>query len=676
MIHPLFKLSNNRLLNQSATLVLTRRALVATVALLSAIQVQAATFDWGGVQVNLDSSLSYGVSMRTGSPDCNLIGQDNGGCATTEQTEVAKSNSEAFYQTYDGKRINQDDGNLNYKKNAITASTIKGTHDLFMGFGSGWSSLVRGVWSADSAFKNADGRPEIAKDAKDEAKFNAQLLDAYVNYRFNFGQRPGKVRVGNQVVSWGEDLFTPGGINSINALDLRRAHTPGVQIKEVLLPAPIALFSVPVGRSGSIEAYYQLGWNKTVLDPAGSFYSTADSLGKGGRRGYANTAGLKSLASKLPDAQGGLTAPGGQLVSGAPLGETDYVAIGGPKVENGVAPTWAADAAQAGVDAGVKEATRGAVANLPVSSALPTGTLGDNSALGESASIANLGDTKAKDGGQYGLSYRFTLASDDTLGVYYLRYHEKTPHPIYTTAPGTTTGLGGVGFAYAEDRDLFGFSYNTKLGDWTIGTELSYRPKDSVIIDPTIVKDLTLIGGTNTNAYYCDTKTLQNCVGKVDVAKTQWHLTALHNLSPSSSMGWLLRGLGAAEGSVATELVMASYGGLDLSGAVPYDVTNDGRMPTKNSSGAVLNVGVNYPNFWGTSLAFAPDLTYSRGLSGISATGMPGFIEGASSLGLGFTLNFNARYATALRADVVSYAGASNPLLDRNMASLSLSTSF
>ena len=54
-----------------------------------------------------------------------------------------------------------------------------------------------------------------------------------------YGDQRGKLKLGNQVISWGEDIFILGGVNQINAIDLQKFHVPGTQIKEVFIPAPI-----------------------------------------------------------------------------------------------------------------------------------------------------------------------------------------------------------------------------------------------------------------------------------------------------------------------------------------------------------------------------------------------------------------------------------------------------
>ena len=83
---------------------------------------------------------------------------------------------------------------------------------------------------------------------------------------------------------------------------------------------------------------------------------------------------------------------------------------------------------------------------------------------------------------------------------------------------------------YQEDRSLYGVSMNTKLGDWAIGAELSYRPKDSVAIDPTVplAGPYTFFGDPR---FGTGTSFLKD--GFKDEKKYQAHLTGFYLLPQS-----------------------------------------------------------------------------------------------------------------------------------------------
>ena len=85
-----------------------------------------------------------------------------------------------------------------------------------------------------------------------EQKFsNAMLLDAYVYGTFDVGDTDLQLRLGRQVVNWGESVFIQG-VNQINPIDVPAARRPGTELKEVLLPVGMAYvnwgFSFGLGR--------------------------------------------------------------------------------------------------------------------------------------------------------------------------------------------------------------------------------------------------------------------------------------------------------------------------------------------------------------------------------------------------------------------------------------------
>lgn len=158
--------------------------------------------------------------------------------------------------------------------------------------------------------------------------------------------------------------------------------------------------------------------------------------------------------------------------------------------------------------------------------------------LGEGMEAYGYRDRDARDSGQWGLSVRWQPDfSDINLGFYVIRYHDKLPQLSYNTTTFAPTWL------YPEDRMMYGVSANLPLGDWAVGTELSYRPKEAVPLNPSF-----------------------GCLGNggecwKDEKKLQWHLTGIYSLTPSNS-GAFLDAIGASTGSFLGELVVVKYPGL------------------------------------------------------------------------------------------------------------------
>lgn len=623
-------------------------------ALACAALVNAALAQEGGAEpafkFDFRSSLSYGIALRTGKPKCEYIGQDNGGCASLDSVEMAAWMPTQFSQSYDQLRINQDDGNLNYRRGRPISSVIRGLHDLSITAPHGFSALLRGTWSHDFAVDRTD-RTALADEARRQVVRDARILDAYVTKTFDIGDRSASLRIGNQVLNWGDSTFIPGGVNSINAIDVTKTHSPGAQIKEIQLPAPIASLEFKLARGVSLETYYQWHWNAARLDPVGTFFSTSDVAGRG------------SHGIFLPTSLGNLIAAG----AGIPIS---------------VPPRSTGD--QGTVVSGIDPAS-----GLPYSRRFTTDELAAPAtsplygAFGTGSVVRRQADSRASNTGQYGAALRFTLPeSGDDLGFYAFRYHDKLPSfdiRVDQSQAGNPFAWDAIYGRYVEKKVLVGASYGTRLADWTLGGELSFRPRETVLIDPTMVIDPA-------NPYYCNgdlnpgnfRPTGYVCGGSLQTRKYQAQLTALNLMSPSGSLGGLLRGLGASEGSFVTDIAVAHYPSLRLDQGVPYAVTNDYRRPTRSSSGFVAFLSLTYPAVFGTRATLTPELTWSHGLSGISASPTPGFIKGAGAVTTGLTADFKTQPSMRLRIDYTQNygAGLSNSLRDRNFASASLTTEF
>ena len=160
----------------------------------------------------------------------------------------------------------------------------------------------------------------------------------------------------------------------------------------------------------------------------------------------------------------------------------------------------------------------------------------------------------------------------------------------------------------------------------------------------------------------------------VDSKKWQAHLTTIYLLGPSGDLGWLLRGLGAAEGTLLAEAAAAYYPKLDLSGKYPYLLPNY-ELPTKLSTGVAFELGVVYPHILGSPVNLTPQIDILYDISGISPNTIP-FVKGR----LAVTPSLNFEYLNKWRAQLayVNYSGgaANNLLRDRDFISFNVSFAF
>ena len=212
------------------------------------------TFEIGEIEGQFDSSLSVGASWAVRGADPDLVGVRNGGQASSQTG---------------------DDGRLNFKKGETFSKIFKGIHDLELKYGD-TGVFVRGKYWYDFELKDEhrllyDIDDHNRKEAAQAS--GAQILDAFVYHNYSIAEQPGSVRLGKQVVSWGESTFIFNSINSINPVDVAAFRRPGAEIKEGLIPVNMFYVSQSLTDNLSAEAFYQLEWDQTVLDNCGTFFS-------------------------------------------------------------------------------------------------------------------------------------------------------------------------------------------------------------------------------------------------------------------------------------------------------------------------------------------------------------------------------------------------------------------
>ncbi len=95
---------------------------------------------------------------------------------------------------------------------------------------------------------------------------------------------PATLRVGEQVISWGESTFIQNSINTINPVDVSAIRLPGAELREALLPEGMVYASLGTTENTTLEGFYLYDWERTDIDPPGSYFSTTDFAGDGGSR--------------------------------------------------------------------------------------------------------------------------------------------------------------------------------------------------------------------------------------------------------------------------------------------------------------------------------------------------------------------------------------------------------
>lgn len=547
----------------------TQRAMaVAACTLLGAGSAQAFTFETEDLRGNFDSTISAGIGIRAKQPACSLIVDSPTGTGAPAGCLAPTS-------------ALGDQGTLNYAKGDAFTTYLKGSHELLLKTREDITFMARGTWLQDLSATRTTGYLSaatppgapldggLADDARRDLRFKARLLDLWVSKSFQVGEQTARVRVGNQVISWGESLFMPGGINSTNAMDIMRLSQPGTQLKEAVLPAPMVSIATGLGHGLNVEAYVQGRWNANYMPPSGSYWSVANGMGKG------------------HDAYG-------------------------------------------------------------------------------------LIEAKPRDSGQWGAALRWqpqgTLLN---LGLYAMNYHDKALN--FSTNAGNS---GLAGWAYAENRRLYGISANFPLGDAAIGTELSYRPRDAVAINPAV-------SGCSANNGNC----------WVDEKKYQWHLTGILSLTPSNA-GGVLRALGADTATLMAELVVVRYPNLKPTYGAAGDPIAAGAwgwgqefsaagtpvaVGTKGASGISLDYSWVYDGTLVPGWQVVPEIFYFQAINGRTPNGAGQLMEGAKSVNLILSLiqnpakwQFSINYAAFFGGKSVF----DQPYRDRNFVGMTLSRNF
>ena len=237
----------------------------------------AAEFQWGDIEGSFNSQISLGASWRLEGQEPRLVTPGNLPGLGTASTSTA------------------DDGDANFNDGDVYSLILKGVHDLELRKGD-FGVFLRGKYWYDEELANGNrpignsanrytpNQPLADSGFDDFAQASGiELLDAFVYGTFYLGETeaPLDIRLGRQVASWGESTFIQNGINSINPVDVSAFRRPGAEIKEGLLPVAMLTISTSPTDALSVDAFYQIEWEKTVIDGCGTYFSNADVAATG-----------------------------------------------------------------------------------------------------------------------------------------------------------------------------------------------------------------------------------------------------------------------------------------------------------------------------------------------------------------------------------------------------------
>jgi hypothetical protein len=580
------------------------------------------TLDDGQINGSWVTNLTAGGGIRLKNPSCSLTGDPNAnGCGSAANTAQWAAG---------------DDGNLNYRKGQPFSTYISATSELLLTMPSqGVKFMVRGTGMYDFLAKDTN-RTQLSSTAAAQIVYPVDLLDLWVQKDFTINDRSAHVRLGNQVINWGESFFATNGINATNAVDIQKLLIPGTQLKQALLPEPMISFAAGITSGLTTEAYYQFNWESNRYPPVGSYWSAGDIFG----RGYGPL-----TVSTLNGNENGF----------------DAGTIAGPNAGNAQAVSGINSGLVNGQFAGPPFNSIG----VPVSQQLPN-----------------------KYRPQFGIKFNYKpKAVDVNFGFYYLNYTDKSP---------VVQGLpdGSLQFKYLENRQIFGASANFGVGDWAIGTELSYRPHDAVALSGCFGAGGPLDFNTNgvggvTCQQWEDRKKLQYLInGQLSLTQSDYPFLKLIHADMAvltMELAWIYYpGLSSSgvtrsvDGQLVTQAPAAGYfTWLNNNSGLGYPIT--AAQGTASSIGATIDFNVTYDGSIIPGWQVTPGVTFSDALYGYTPTFTANYMQGAKSVNVYLLFNQNP---TVWQAGInfTAFFGGHNtvgqPYADRNFVGMFATRNF
>ncbi|SFF38545.1 Protein of unknown function [Fontimonas thermophila] len=280
----------------------------------------ALEFDIGGTTLRVENLVTIGAAMRMQDRDDALVGKSNlnpglcvardgddgvsgpdpsgnntftgDTCSATRPSQDGNGTANDFFLRQPGGfQPNGDNGNLNFDKRDIVHATAKLTTDVNVDL-FGFNVFARGIYFFDAQYEDMRERhPDTTlqpfRTAYPDAAIKTngrdfEMLDYFVSRTFEVAERPVSIKIGNHVLNWGESGFLAlNSLNTINPLNQALLRIPGFDIKELFLPVGMVNVNADVMDGLNVEVFYQYDWKPFVLDPVGSFFSSADILGAG-----------------------------------------------------------------------------------------------------------------------------------------------------------------------------------------------------------------------------------------------------------------------------------------------------------------------------------------------------------------------------------------------------------
>jgi len=524
---------------------------------------------------------------------------------------------------------------------------------------------------------------------------DVRLLDAYVYGDFEIAEMPFSVRLGDQVISWGESTLISHGISEINPVDVARLRAPGAEVKEAFIPFGALWGSLGITDNFNVEAFYQYSWEKTILPPPGSYFSNNDFAGDGGQYNNVQLGFGGNPDMNLDYLMGGLNDIGTGL-------RADLAAAA--SITDPVERAKAEGAAQAKAG-GMYSAYAG---NLTLR------------APGSKA------ENEPDDGGQYGLrlSWFVPELNDTEFSLYHVNYHSRRPIFSGITADFSTESIGGdvaylaqnqitednynelnsfsrVELDYVEDIKMYAMSFNTTIGTTAFAGEVSYRQDEPLQIDDVELL-FAAVPQQLANTGNPDYAALDGVSQMIQADGTPYQ-------SGQTANGYILSDTVQAQATL-THLFGPTFGASQLVGLLEVGGININDMPDQDelrlngpgtarsgSTGGLMHVlqgGTETNPFptefaWGyravvkmdytnvvAGINMAPRVVFAHDVKGITPDPLFMFIEDRKSVSLGLKFDYQSKWTADLNYNsFFGGVGTTNKMEDHDYVSFSVSYS-
>ncbi len=617
----------------------------------------AVEFERGEINGSFDTTVSMGLLTRESSIDSDIVAISNAG-------SIGPTGAIGFPvaggRVGNARSANFDDGNTNFQDGSVSR-VLKFTSELDLNYRN-MGAFVRFAGFKDFVYKGSLDRDSGLTDKAERlVADNVNLLDAYAWMNFSVGKMPAEIRVGEQVISWGESTFIQNSINVINPFDVSKLRVPGSELKEALRPIGAVFASLGITNNISLEAFYQYDYENTELEPVGSYFSTNDFAADGGNRVQLGSGAISDR---------------GSLNFATLAFDPDFAAVfRGP-------------------------------------------------------------DIRPDEGGQYGAALRiFAPALNDTeFGFYYINYHSRTPVINATTGTAAGVGAGGaaaaatagnaavligvLGFAagdipslaglsaidaygdtanyfieYREDISLFGFSFNTEIGQTGIALQGEYSFRNDM---PLQVDDAEILAGAITplapvlgfvppsqlGAF--GTETVVPGFIERDVSQLQFTATKIFGPMLKADQAALIGEFAVthvhdmpSKNVLRLEAPGTFTGGnaaLTATGLQPVTENAD-NFADATSFGYQIRGRIDYLNAAGP-VNLSPRFAWRHDIDGIAPVGLSGFREDTKTITIGLTASYQNEWVADFSYTNFFGAEKHNLLNDRDFFAFSMAYSF